>query len=500
MSYHHLPVIIFLIPFLTAIGMPVVCGKNRHWWRPMALAAVFAMCVAAVVNFWFVMNHGETHYAFGGWPISTSLSAPPIGIEWVNDSLASVMLVALSFLASVCLIYGGPLLPQSLGRRAGLYYTLLLLLISGLTGIVFAGDIFNIFVFLEVAALSAYALVGVAGGKALVAAFRYLILGTLGASFYLLGVVFLYAATGTLNMADVAQQMTDNPELMTSKAVIAGSTFMFIGLGIKMALFPLHGWLPGAYTRAPDAISPILAALMTKVALYAWVRIMFWALGAGAKTGQVHLLTLLGALGALAAVVGALLALSQQDVKRMFAYGGISHIGLILIGVSQGNQTGFAGGMFYMINDAVMQAGLFFIAGAAIYQHGARTVEEWASLRGGSPWMIGALIILAMSMIGIPPTGGFFGKWHIMLGAIEAGNYLAVGAVVVATLLTMAYFQRLFVSIFRDRQPSSSAVRVETHLSLRVSVGVTSAAIIVLGLCSDPIIKFFSVTAASVGL
>jgi len=500
---NHLPVIIFSIPFLTAICMPVVGGKNRDWCRPMALAAVFAMCVVAVINLWIVLAHGETSYSFGGWPISERLPAPPIpiGIEWVNDTLASVMLVTLSFLASVCLIYGGPVLPQSLGRRAVLYYTLILLLISGLTGIVFAGDIFNVFVFLEVAALSAYALVAVPGGRALVAAFRYLILGTLGASFYLLGVVFLYAATGTLNMADLAQQLTDNDsKLMTSKAVIAGSTFMFIGLGIKMALFPLHGWLPGAYTRAPDAISPILAALMTKVALYAWVRIMFWVLGARAEMGQVHLLTLLGVLGSLAAVVGALLALSQQDVKRMFAYGGISHIGLILIGVSQGNQTGFAGGMFYMINDAVMQAGLFFIAGAAIYQHGARTVEEWASLRAGSPWMTGALIILAMSMIGIPPTGGFFGKWYIILGAIEARNYLAAGAVVVATLLTMAYFQRLFVSIFRESQKSSSEARVETHLSLRVSVGVTSVAIIVLGLCSDPIIKLFRDIAASVGL
>ncbi len=184
----------------------------------------------------------------------------------------------------------------------------------------------------------------------------------------------------------------------------------------------------------------------------------------------------------------------------MFAYGGISHVGLILIGVSQGNQTGFAGGMFYLINDAVMQAGLFCIAGAAIYQHGARTVQEWASLRGGSPWMTGALIILAMSMIGIPPTGGFFGKWHIMLGAMEARNYLAVGAVVVATLLTMAYFQKLFVSIFRDRQASSSGTSAETHLSLRISLGVTSAAIIILGLCSDPMIKFFRDIAASVGL
>jgi multicomponent Na+:H+ antiporter subunit D len=156
---------------------------------------------------------------------------------------------------------------------------------------------------------------------------------------------------------------------------------MFIGFGIKMALFPLHGWLPDAYTRAPDAISPLLAGLMTKVALYAWVRVMFWVLGARADMSQVHLLTLLGALGSVAAVVGALLALGQQDLKRMFAFSGVSHVGLILIGVSQGNAAGFAGGMFYLVNDAVTQAAMFFIAGAAVYHHGARTVDEIAKLR-----------------------------------------------------------------------------------------------------------------------
>jgi multicomponent Na+:H+ antiporter subunit D len=499
MSYNHLPVILFLLPFVTAICMPMVGSQRRDWCRPMALMAVFAMCFTAVINLWIVVEHGETRYAFGGWPISTNSPNAPLGIEWVNDGLASVMLVTVSFLACLCLFYGGPVTPRSLGAREVLYYTLILLLISGLTGIVLAGDIFNVFVFLEVAALSAYALVGISGGRALIVAFRYLILGTLGASFYLLGVVFFYATTGTLNMADLAQQMADKPELMTSKAVIGGTTFMFIGLGIKMALFPLHGWLPDAYTRAPDSISPLLAGLMTKVALYAWVRILFWVLGARAEIGQVNVLTLLGGLGALAAVAGALLALRQENVKRMFAYGGISHIGLILIGVSQGNQTGFAGSMFYLINDAVMQAGLFFIAGAAIHQYGARTVGDLSRLRQ-SPWLIGAIIVLAMSMIGIPPTGGFFGKWQIILGAIEAGNYLAVAAVVVATLLTMAYFQRLFIGIFGDSQESPTASAAEMHPSVRLSVGLTAATVIILGLFSDPMIKFFRETAASAGL
>jgi multicomponent Na+:H+ antiporter subunit D len=495
----HLVVILFLLPFGSAICLPMVGMKSRAWCRPIALVALVAMCIVAAVNCWSVLEQGETRYAFGGWPISTALPEHPLGIEWVNDGLASVMLVALSFLGLLCLIYSGPVTPQSLGGRTPLYYTLILMLVSGLTGIVLAGDIFNVFVFLEVAALSAYALVGLPGGRSLIVAFRYLILGTLGASFYLLGVVFFYATTGTLNMADLGQQLEAKPELMTSKAIIGGTTFMFIGFGIKMALFPLHGWLPGAYTRAPDAISPLLAALMTKVALYGFVRILFWVLGAGAEIGQFHVLTLLGTLGAIAAVVGALLALGQQDLKRMFAYGGISHVGLILIGVSQGNATGFAGSMFYLINDAVMQAGLFFIAGAAIHQHDARTVEDLSCLRR-SPWLIGALIVIALSMIGIPPTGGFFGKWHIIMGAIEANNYFAVASVVVATLLTMAYFQRLFVRIFGDYGESPSEAVEELHPSLRLSVGLTAATVIVLGLCSDPMIQFFRETAASAGL
>ena len=146
---------------------------------------------------------------------------------------------------------------------------------------------------------------------------------------------------------------------------------MFIGLGIKMALVPFHAWLPGCLcTHAPDSVSPILAALVTKVALLGWVRIMFWVLGTKVVVDDTPVLLLVGVLGALAAVIGAVLALTQHDLKRMFAYGGISHIGIILIGVSQGNQTGFVGGVFYLLNDAVMQASLFFIAGGAISLYG----------------------------------------------------------------------------------------------------------------------------------
>ena len=193
----HLPALLFLVPLFAAISMPIVCLRHRAWSRSIALSVLCSMIVFSIMNLINIFQHGEIRYAFSGW-------APPLGVEWVADGLASVMLVALSLLGLVTLIFAGPTSPKDLGGRLVHFYTLILLLISALTGIVFAGDLFNLFVFLEVAALASYALVGVAGGKALMAAFRYLILGTLGASLYLLGVSYFYAATGTLNMADLA--------------------------------------------------------------------------------------------------------------------------------------------------------------------------------------------------------------------------------------------------------------------------------------------------------
>ena len=477
---HHFPVILFLLPMFAAISMPVVCLKHRQWSRPISISVLVAMVVVSILNLISVIHHGEVRYAFSGW-------AAPLGIEWVADGLASVILVTLSFLGLLALVFAGPTSPKDLGGRIVHYYILILLLISSLTGIVFAGDLFNLFVFLEVAAISSYALIGVAGGRALFAAFRYLILGTLGASLYLLGVSYFYAASGTLNMADMAEKL---PQLLTSKAVVGGLLFMFIGLSIKMALVPFHAWLPDAYTYAPESISPILASLVTKVALIGWVRIIYWVLGAKTIVYDIPVLLLVGVLGTLAAVIGAVLALTQREIKMMFAYGGISHIGIILIGVSQGNHTGFVGGVFYLLNDAVMQAALFFLAGVAICHYGVRTVEDMGRIGKHAPWFTVALVVVALGMIGLPPTGGFFGKWYIILGALEANNYIAVAAVLLSTLLTLAYFLKIFESIFLHPATDPKILPREIPLQFKLSVGITAAAVMILGLCSDPIVQF----------
>ncbi|HIJ49553.1 MAG TPA: hydrogenase 4 subunit B [Nitrospinae bacterium] len=483
---HQLPVILFLLPLLTAISMPVVCLKHRNWSYPISVSTLAVMALVSILNLYNVINHGEVRYVFSGWTV-------PLGIEWVADGLASIILVLVSVLGFLGVVFTGPTSPKALGGRVVHYYTLILLLLSALTGIVFTRDLFNLFVFMELAAISSYALIGVAGGRALFSAFRYLIFGNLGAFLYLLGVSYLYAVTGTLNMTDMVDRL---PFLLSSKALVGGLLFMFIGLGIKMALVPFHAWMPEAYTHAPESTSPILASLVTKVALLAWIRIVFWVLTASDTLLQglfvfydIPILRLMAILGALAAVIGAAMALAQRNIKMMFAYGGISHIGIILIGIGQGNQTGFVGGIFYLLNDAVMQAALFYLAGVAFCHYGIRKIDDIGRIGKQSPWVTGSFIVVALGMIGLPPTGGFFGKWNIILGALEANNYISVAAVVLSTLLTLAYFAKLLEGIFRQTSTQLDLKFGEIPFSFKLTLGVTSAAILLLGLFSSTIVQ-----------
>ena len=484
----QLPILLFLVPFVTGVAMPILCTRRRSWCRPLTLGAVSVMVILAVINLRVVLTEGSIEYALGGW-------TAPLGIAWLDDPLAAIMALTMSSVALLSLVYGRVVVTPQLDKSVP-YYTLVLLFIAGLIGIIFAADLFNVFVFLEVAALTGYALVGAGGGKALVYAFRYLLLGSFGATLYLLGVSYLYAATGTLNMTDLAIRI---PELITSTAVVGGLIFLFLGLSIKMALIPLHGWLPGAYANAPLAVAPLLASTVTKVALVAWVRIEYALIAPGVEVSHVPVLVLLEDIGVLAAIVGGALALVQTDVKRMFAYGGISHIGLMLVGVSLGNSTALAGGLFYLINDAVMQATLFMIAGAAIYYHGAHTLDDLKSVSARSPWLTGALVVVAISMVGLPPTGGFFGKWNIVLGALEAQHYLAVFAVLASTLLTLGYFLRLFSCWFH--QPvNMQTEQLEVAVPVRISLGIASVALIVLGLTSDSIVQVLLVSLSDGGI
>jgi multicomponent Na+:H+ antiporter subunit D len=486
----QLPALLLLIPLTSAMIMPIAGQFSRTWCRPVLLAALTAMGITSLEALRQVSRHGTIRYDFSGW-------MPPLGIEWRLDGLSAIVLVLLSFVALVAMIYAKTGIREQFGRKLIQLDTLVLLLVAALAGMILAADFFNLFVFLEVASLSAYALVAVAGGRAMLSAFRYLIMGTIGASFYLLGVGYLYAATGTLNMADLAVRVAP---ISGSMAVLSGIVFIMIGLGIKMALVPLHGWQPDAYAHAPDPISPLLAALMTKVALYAVARIIFWVFGIDLLFTKFPFIVFLGWIGAIAMLAGAFLALSEQNLKRMFAYGGLSHVGLIVLGISLGSRAGLSAGVFYLLVDTVMQLGLFFTAGVIIHQHGVGEIAGLARVSRRIPLTLATLIVTGLSMVGIPPTGGFFGKWFLVLAAMETGDYLAVGVIVLGTLLTLAAFARLFEKILMEEAPEPTPPVRETSAPMRFGMGAVIAALILLGLFSDPVMRLISRIALPPGI
>src|SRR5690554_1405689 len=266
----HLPVLVVLAPLLAAPVLAMMRGSNAPWLLATLvswLSLGFSILLLMQVN-----DGGQISYAMGGW-------APPWGIEYRIDFTNALLLVLITGLASVVLPYARLSVDHEIGpQRAPMFYAALMLLTLGLCGMAATGDAFNVFVFLEISSLATYSLIAMGRDRrALTASFTYLIMGTIGATFYLIGVGFLYVMTGTLNMADLAERL---PELSDSSTVRTAFAMIVTGICLKLALFPLHLWLPNAYTYAPSAVTAMVAATATKVAVYVLIRFIYTIFGA----------------------------------------------------------------------------------------------------------------------------------------------------------------------------------------------------------------------------
>lgn len=442
----NLPILLFLVPFLAAMIAAAVGWFVRDAPRVIAVIALAATAALSVVGVARVHAEGTLRTAVGGWP-------PPYGIEVLLDPL-SAFIAAL--VGVVALVVVGGALPNAraeLPRRNLVYYSSILLLVSGLMGITITGDLFNLFVQIEVASLSAYALVAAGGRGAPRAALNYLVIGSLGASLYLIGVGFLFAATGSLNMEQVAALIHDaDPRL-----VLVGGLLIVAGLGTKMALFPFHVWMPAAYSRAPAAAAAVMAPLVTKVSAYALLRILFWVFAGGALAPERVLLELVAWAGAAAVVGGGLLALLQTDLRRLLAYSSVGQMGVVALGIGLANADGLTGAVLHIANDALMKGALFLAAGLVLLRYGVRKVGDLSRVRGQAPWTAAAVVVAGLSLIGVPPLGGFFGKWYVLSGAVAAERWIFVAALLVGSLATVGYVFRiiepLFFGIRPDRPP-----------------------------------------------
>lgn len=466
----HLIVLIVIVPLMAAPVCVALRNPFACWiWSTIAtlVAFVFSLMLLGQIE-----ADGMVTYALGDW-------AAPWGIEYRADLMTALVLIVVSGIGIITM----PFMMRSVEReiqpeRCYLYYTMYLLCFSGLLGMTVTGDAFNLFVFLEVSSLSTYVLISLGRDRrALTAALRYLIFGTIGATFYVIGVGLMYMSTGTLNIGDLATLI---PVVIESRTIQAALAFLTVGIGLKLALFPLHMWLPNAYAYAPSAVTVFLASTATKVAVYALIRVYFTVFsGVNAELMPVIGNTWL-VLAVAGMFVGSLVAIYQKDLKRMLAYSSVAQIGYIVLGLSFGNETGMTAGLIHLFNHAIIKAALFMSLGCVVFYAGSAYVKDLAGIGKRMPFTAAAFVGGGLSLIGVPGTVGFISKWYLMEAALDGGQWVIAALILASSLLAVIYVWRV-VEIMYFAESPVDAPKQEAPVSMLLPMWLLVAAAVYFG-------------------
>ena len=429
----HLPILQVIVPLIAA-PLCLILRRAHLVWLFAVITSGFAFLIS-ILLLEQVMNSGTIVYALGGWEA-------PWGIEYRIDKLNAFLLLIISMISTVVLIAAKTGIEKEISsEKHTLFYVLYLLSLTGMLGIVATGDAFNVFVFLEISSLSAYALIALGNDRrALWAAYQYLIMGTIGATFILIGIGMMYQMTGTLNMEDLSRRL---PEISQTRTVFAAYTFMIVGICLKLALFPLHLWLPNAYSYAPSIVTAFFAATATKVAIYLLIRFTFSVFGLTFSFTTLPLQTLFLVLGLLGIFVASTTAIYQQNVKRLFAYSSIAQIGYMIVGFSISSVTGLTATLLHVFNHALMKSALFLALGAVMYRVGSVELKHFHGLGRQMPLTMAAIVVGGLSLIGVPLTVGFVSKWYLLLALIEQGWWPVAVLVLLGSLLAIIYVWRI---------------------------------------------------------
>lgn len=446
-----------LVPLIAAPVCALLPGRVLPWLTAVLAAAAAFVIMAFTVP--AVVDAGVMRYAFGDWQ-------PPIGIEYRVDAVNAFVSLLVTGMALVVLAWAPASVNAEIPERHNAFYCLFLLCVSGLMGITLTGDAFNVFVFLEISSLSTYALVAHGRDRrALLAAFRYLVMGTIGATFLLIGIGLMYMMTGTLNMVDLAQRLPASADTTTVRAALA---FVIVGLGLKLAMFPLHLWLPNAYTHAPSVVTIFLAATATKVALYVMLRFVFTVFSPEYSFIVLPLSSLLMVLAAAGMLAGSWTALFQDNLKRLLAYSSVGQIGYMLLGISLATAAGLTAAMLHLFNHALMKGALFMAVGAIVYRTGTVSIKGLHGRGREMPWAFTGFALAGLSIIGVPLTAGFISKWYLVLAALEAGQWWLVMLVVITSMMAVAYIWKVIEAAWFHEAPAGRTEVAEAPISLLV--------------------------------
>lgn len=477
----HFPVLQVVVPLMTAPIIVLLRNKNLAWGLA-TLCAFFSLYVSTSLLA-EVKAHGAIDYYIANWPSH-------IGIVYHIDIANAYILTIVSAIAAFVFPYAKLSVEQEIEEsKLHFFYAAMVLCMTGLLGIASTGDAFNVFVFLEISSLSTYTLVAMGDkqGKpphASLAAFRYLVMGTIGGTFILLGIGFLYMMTGTLNMGELSKAIPAYADTTTIRAAFA---FITVGSCIKLALFPVHTWLPNIYTYAPNVISAFLSSTATKVSYYVLLRCMYTLFGAALASQAMQLKFVLLPMALVAIFLGSLNAIKQTNLKKLLAFSSIAQIGYMVLGLAVNNVNGLTGGLIHLFNHALMKGALFLVVGCMYYR--VQSVEL-ADLRGigkRMPFTTFAFTLGGLGMIGVPMTAGFVSKWYLVLGALDTGDWWLAVLILLASLLAVVYvFKVLEIAYFQD--PPEGATSEEAPLSMLVPTYALVLASIYYGIDTAPML------------
>ena len=474
MIEQNLSLLLVVIPLLAAPVTAILPGSRLPW-----LFTLIITWLCFLLSIWqlsVVIEGNIISYELGGW-------SPPWGIEYRIDALNAYIALIVSGIAAITLPFALRTVEKEIPLQlTGLFYAAFLLCMVGLLGIAQTGDIFNLFVFLEISSLSSYALIAMGEQRrSLTAAYQYLIMGTIGATFFLIGIGFVYSETGTLNMMDLHERLLP---IYDHRTIHTGFAFIVVGIALKLALFPLHLWLPNAYKYAPSVISVFLAATATKVAVYVMLRIVFGVFSSEFVdiTPTNHMFVVLGLSGVILASVA---AIYQDDVKRLLAYSSVAQIGYMVLGMGLATSLGITATIVHVFNHALMKGALFMACGALVYRVGSSQFVKIEGLGRQMPWTFAAICIAGLSLIGIPGTAGFISKWYLVIAALEQDAWLIAFMIVLGSLLAVVYIWKIIEIMFFHEDTASTTAIKEAPISMLVPMWILVIANIYFGLNTE---------------
>ncbi|MEZ6016443.1 MAG: monovalent cation/H+ antiporter subunit D family protein [Planctomycetota bacterium] len=454
MIHDHALALLVVLPLLAA-PLCVLIGRGVGAW-----AAAFATASASFGLALYLLNRvlasGPVSYEMGGWEA-------PVGIAFQLDAAGALVMTVITGIGALVVPYSWRSVQREIDEhKHHWFYACLMLCFSGLLGMTVTADAFNLFVFLEISSLSTYVLVSMGRDRrAYTAAFRYLLVGTVGATFYLLGIGFLFMLTGTLNMADMAQRLTEpawNGGGLTSQTTTARAAFAFltVGLSLKVAIWPLHLWLPNVYTYAPSSVSAFLSATATKVAVLVMLRVFYTIDGLAAPFATLPIADTLVPLALVGALSASLMAIYQDNLKRALAYSSVAQVGYIVLGIGLASASGLSASLLHLFNHALMKGALFCAMGCIVYRVGSARVEDVRGAGRAMPWTSTALVLGGLSLVGVPLTAGFVSKWALIVAILEQERWLTAVLLLMSSLLAVVYVGRILNIVLLSKRPESA--------------------------------------------